>query len=231
MPRVLPLFAALLVSACAQQVVVYPDAGGGADAAPALDAARADTGAPSADAGQVGDPDAGAGDAALADAGEGACYQDPFDTCDDPAEPADDRNDAWVDASRYHTTSVGCIQGDDLSPLMGSQPARMCPLDRADYYALTVVPCDTITMRMEVRLRMAEVCPAERYELALLYGGGLRACGEDFQGSPIQCLEEGADRIIRVLLPPDNSVQSWYFAVLTSADDVRFDYTLEVSVQ
>lgn len=227
------LLLAPLVGACAQEIIVFPDA------AVAADAALVDVGPDAVDSGAGIDaaagldarPDDAAGlDGGPGDASEPACTGDRFDPCDDPSE-AGDPNDSWSDASRYHSTSVGCIQGDDLSMLQGSRAGVMCPLEDADYYALTVVPCDTLTLRMQVRLRMRDACPAEAYALRLLYGGGERDCGELFDGEPIECLEEGADRIIRLVIPPSRTVQSWYFAVLAERPDVTFEYDLEVSVQ
>lgn len=227
MTRALLPLAALTLCACAQQVVVYPD--GGPEPS---DAATAD-GSPSIDSGVRSDAGVGAdsGSPDGDDAGALACTGDPFDTCEDPDEPNGDRNDQWIDADRY-ASSVGCLAADDtVTELSQSKAARMCPTDRGDFYGLTIVPCDTATLRLQVRLRMREACPADRYELQLLFGGGVRECGSEFDGELVRCTEDGGDRLIQLLIPPGNSVQSWYFAVLTHADDVLFDYDLEVSVR
>ena len=210
---------ALLVG-CREQIVVLPDGGGGGGV---------DRGAPitGQDAGPR--PDAGAEHDAGPRQGA-ACFVDPFANCSDPAEQSR-TNDSWADAASFHTTSVGCIRGDELTTLAGDQLGILCQTEPADYFALTVVPCDTRTLRMQVRLHPLTECPGAEYALALLFGGGLRACGDTFDGQRIECSEEGPDRIIRLLIPPGNTVQPWYFGVVSDHPDVRFEYALEASIQ
>lgn len=226
---------------CAQQVVVYPDAadpvrdGGAGDSGAADAALLQDSGAdagvePDLGLADSGVPDTGpASDAGPPDSGVLACTVDPFAVCNDTYETAQ-TNDSWTDASRY-SGSCGCIQGDDLTTLDGTQLGKICQTEVGDYHSLTIVPCDTRTLVLQVRLHMLTDCDPSKYELGLLHGGGVRDCGDLMDGEPIVCSEDGADRIIQLRIPPDNSVQSWYFAVLSDEPDVQFDYELQVSVR
>lgn len=222
---VLPL--ALL--GCHEQIVVRPDAGGAVSDSGT--SGGADTGTGSPDSGR---PDADAGPAPdggdPTDAGSAACFVDPFDVCDDPAEVGRTNNE-WPDASRFTESSVGCLSGDDLTPLDGHQVGVICHTEPADYFNMTVIPCDTLTMRLQVRLHVGTDCPEDRLALEVRHGGGIIGCGDTFDGQTMECLRDGDDRIMRILIPPGLSVQSWYFAVLSDYPDVRFDYDLQVTLQ
>ncbi len=239
--RLLPLLMALCVAGCAQQVVVYPDAAESMSDGGASDGGVVDSG-PGSDSGpdsgviadlgvaDSGAPDTGAPvDAGPPDSGVLACTVDPFAQCTDTYETAR-TNDSWTDATRY-SGSCGCIQGDDLTTLEGTQLGRVCQTEVGDYHSLTIVPCDTRTLTLQVRLHMLTDCDPSKYELGLLHGGGVRNCGDLMDGEPIVCSEDGLDRIIQLRIPPDDTVQSWYFAVLSDEPDVQFDYDLQVSVR
>lgn len=224
-PRSLPsvrawlLASLLLLVGCREQIVVQPDGGGTA----------ADTGTGSNPGQDGGQSTVDAGSAQDGGARE-ACFVDPFDPCSDPDEAARTNNE-WSDASQFTTSSVGCRSGDELTPLAESRQGILCQSEPADYFNLILVPCDTRVLRMQVRLRPLTQCPDDRLALELRAGGGIKACGDTWDGELIECLREGPDRIMRLLINPDLSVQSWYFAVLSDFSDVRFEYDLEVSVQ
>jgi len=240
--RLLPVVLfALTAAGCAQQVVVYPDAadpqgdGGNGDSGSQDAVVVVDSGADAGGVADVGVADSGAPDtgapvdAGPPDSGVLACTVDPFAQCNDTYETAR-TNDSWTDATRY-SGSCGCIQGDDLTTLDGNQLGKICQTEVGDYHSLTIVPCDTRTLTLQVRLHMLTDCDPTKYELGLLHGGGIRNCGDLMDGEPIVCSEDGLDRIIQLRIPPDNTVQSWYFAVLSDEPDVQFDYDLQVSVR
>jgi hypothetical protein len=227
---------AVLISAtlgCAQEIIAYPDAsidaGAGADSG-SDGGIRADSGGPpdgGADAGTL--LDAGLLDAETPDSGAAACIVDPFVLCEDSHESVR-TNDSWTSASSY-SGSAGCIQADDLTVLDGSVLGVMCPAEPADYHALTIVPCDTRTLRLEIRLHMLTACDPDKYELEVRAMGGVRACGEEINGNMLRCSEDGQDRIVQLLIPPDRNIQPWYIGVRSDSPDVQFDYDLQVTVQ
>lgn len=224
----------LLAIGCAQEILVndrdagpLPRDGGPAAVRDAGETVR-DAGQTARDAGANGrDGGVVARDAGPRDGGETiTCIVDPFDPCDDPDE-AMRTNNEWSDASAFHTTSVGCQTGDEFEAFDGVQSSRMCQSEPADFYRLTVVPCDTITMRTEIRLSV-DMCPADRWSLAFFRGGGRQDCNDPNDG--LTCTEEDGDQVIRFFVPPGNSILSWQVAVESDFQDVLFDYDLSISI-
>jgi hypothetical protein len=209
---------------CRQDIAVLEDAGRGrvvdagmADVGGARDAGAADAGT-TVDAGVGGAPDA-AEDAGPADAG--ACRGNPFAFCEDPAETRP--NNEWANATRFGN-SVGCISGDDLTELDTTLDGRLCPNDPADFYALTVVPCDTRTLLFEMRLRPSAACGEDAVDAVFFSGGGRVGCQSDRW--MVQCSRDGEDRVVRVQVPPGRSVLSWQLAVEALVPDASVDYAL-----
>lgn len=213
---------------CRQDIAVLADAG----RTRATDASAADVGGPpdggSGDAGAPQDAGGGGDTGALADAtvdagsaDAGACRGDPFAFCDDPEETRP--NNDWPDATRFGG-SVGCISGDDLTELDTTLDGRLCPSDPADFYGLTVVPCDTLTMLFEMRLRPRAACGEDAVDAVFFSGGGRVGCQSDRW--MVQCSRDGEDRVVRIQVPPGRTVHSWQLAVESLVPDARVDYEL-----
>lgn len=215
----------LLAGACAQEIVV--------DARDAAPGDRTDGGAAVADSGSTGGGDAGAADAAPADAGGAdaggadaeapdsgalACLADPFDPCDDPAE-VDDTDNEWIDARYVNRQTVGCLNGDEFTPLDVTIDGKVCPNDPADWYQQLMVCCDTRTMIAEIRLKATTQCDPQAFALRL----SDRMC----TGDPnTRCSEENGEQVIEALIPPCGVVFGWHFAVEKLRQDVELDYQL-----
>lgn len=218
--RVAPLLG-LLLTACPESipVLIYPDAtteqtrdSGFGDASELPDATLADTGIVA---------DAGATDIESLDAGNG-CAADPFNPCEDLNEPMNG-NDDWSSGFRFHGTSVGCLSGDTFTGLDTRLDHVICPGEAADYFGLTVVPCDTRTMFMEFRFTPTAECSAD-VAFEFLSGGGVVAC--DSGRYNIQCSQEGGVQVVRLELEPGNSILSFYFGIRRVADRVRVPYSV-----
>ncbi len=235
----LGMLAAAICCSCAQDIQVeLGDSGSG----PAADLAAADvalgdlgdpgdSGGPS-DAGsnarEDGGDDGGVAGGEGVDAGALACQVDPFERCEDPDEAAR-TNNRWADALPFYTTSVGCIQGDDFSPLDHSQSSVLCQTEPADYYRLTIVGCDTKTIIAEIRMRPLTECRQELYNFEVLSGGRVLECGDEQFG--MECRMEGETQLILVRIEPARTVFSWQFGITSDLDDVRLDYELSIVVR
>lgn len=225
--------ALILLTACPQVVVVedqdarprdagFRDGGiAGARDAGIVDAGRPDSGARDGGVDRDGGSDRDAG--FVRDAGPDGCFVDPFAVCDDPEE-AERRNDDWASASAFHTTSVGCLRGDEFTPFDLTRSSLVCQTDPADFYRLTVVPCDTRTLIAELRMRVLTACPADRSHLAFFSAGGRIDCSD----SRLTCSTVDGEEIIQLRVPPGNSILSWQIAVESDFEDVAFDYELQI---
>lgn len=229
------ILGALLLAGCPQTIVVEGRDGGETTQA---DAGFADSGVRDVGA-QIDGDDAGTRDAgsgrdggpgrdAGRDGGADTCFVDPFDACPDPDE-AGGANNEWHTASAIHSSSAGCQTGDDFEPLDASARSVLCHVEPADFYRLTIVPCDTRTMIATLRLTVHDTCPDDRYHLAWFSGGGRLDCNDPQDG--LTCTRDGEDLVIRRRVDPGNSLLSWQFAVESDFEDVRFEYTLNVTLE
>ena len=212
----------LVLVACGQDVTAtIPDCGVPAshgDAGTAPDAA-----APVADAGQA---DTGIGlDAAAPDAaGPLACHVDPFAACADPLETR--ANNTPSDAiNRSLTGGNGCRSSDEFTPGSGMVSGRMCPTEPGDWFEFTYVPCDTITLIAELRVRVTTPCEREAWALELPF----RPC--DGTDPNVSCTWDGEWRVIRVLLPPSGSVGVFKFGVTHPGNDTAFDWEAQFELR
>ncbi len=234
-PKLQMLVVALCCS-CAQDIQVeLGDSGPGSDASSGVDLGEgADLGArdqswPDASVGDTGSTTRrDGGEDASVDAGALACQVDPFERCEDPDE-ADRTNNRWVDALPFYTTSVGCIQGDDFSPLDHSQSSVLCQTEPADYYRLTIVGCDTRTIIAEIRMRPLTACHPQLYNFEVLHGGRVLECGDE-QFS-MECRMEEETQLMLVRIEPARTIFSWQFGITSDLEDVRLDYELSIVVR
>lgn len=226
------LLASLLATGCAQKIVVNDDLDGSIGPprdGGAIDAGVVDSGVPYDGGDHDPNRDGGPRDGgSVRDGGTEACFVGPFDPCDDPDE-AMNTNNEWSSASAIHTTSAGCQTGDDFVPLDASASSVLCNVEPADFYRLTIVPCDTRTMIATLRLTIHDTCPADRYNLAWFSGGGRLDCDDPQDG--LMCSVENGELVMRRRVNPGNSVFSWQFAVESDFEDVRFDYTLRITLE
>ncbi len=209
------MLAALLVAGCAQKIVVNDggDRDGGPGNTPPSDSG---TGAGGEDAGSV---DSG---------GSFSCFVDPFDPCDDPDE-VNGTNNEWSSASAIHSSSAGCQTGDDFEPLDATASSLICNVEPADFYRLTIVPCDTRTMIATLRFTIHDACPSDRYNVAWFSGGGRLDCNDPQDG--LTCTVEDGDIVMRRRVNPGNSILSWQFGVESDFEDVRFEYSLNIKLE
>lgn len=227
----------LLVAACAQDVVprVTEDArvGGRADAVPsdsALDPeprdadtrsdARADA-EPGPDAlpgSDRGADDAGRADATAPDASTAlACHVDRFSSCADPDEAAR-QNNSPSDSFYQNGFTVGCASSDNFVAGTLNISSRICHTEPADWFEVTFVPCDSLTMLVRVRLETITACESDAFELQV----ASRRCGS----AGVRCTDNGAVKIVEFAIPPGNSVGFFDFGVVRVAEDVAADYRL-----
>ncbi len=228
------VLASMLIAGCAADIAVSDrdDRGRTARDASGSDGSSVDSGASSGDAasiasdGAVMDAGAAAQDASVPDTGAAACHHDPFDPCADPFETAADRNDTWSYATYFNdNSSIGCRVGDDIIAIDRTREGVVCPNEEADWYQVTFVYCDTLTMNLEIRLHPKTMCPVDAMEL--VFNG--HAC--DGSDPNLRCTMDGVDHVIQLIVPPGRTVGGWYFAVRSPRDDVRFEYDVTMRLQ
>lgn len=228
-----------LLAGCAQDVVAgdldasAPRDAATRDAATTTDAAAGDEDARSGDAtaGDASTSDGGAADAAALDGGTGrdaaapdasmglACHVDRFSSCADADEAVRTNNDPG-DSFHQNGFTVGCASDDDFVPGTLTLSSRVCHTEPADWFEVTYVPCDTLTMRARVTLTIDTPCDADAFELRV----SNRPC--DNSSADVRCTRNGLVQTIEYLLPPGNSVGSIDFGVVRISEDVAADYHL-----
>jgi hypothetical protein len=157
---------------------------------------------------------------------QGFCEADLFEACADPQE-VDNSNNTWADADQLGN-SAGCVGSrDTIVERTPSVTGIMCPREPADWYAQTIVPCDTLTLTVEVRVTPQPACEADEWQLVVNRGGARIGCDDP----RITCLQEGATKIARWTVPPANSVESWYFGVENVMPASRFEYTATMTIR
>lgn len=188
------------------------DGGGWPDALPGLDVL------PGFDA-QPG-RDAVAPDAAAPDAGGAlACHVDRFSSCADPDEAVRTNNEP-SDSFYQQSFSVGCASSDNFVPGLLRIDSRICHSEPADWFEVTYVPCETLTMRVRVDLIIDTPCEPGAFALQV----SNRPC--DGSNPDVRCTQVGNTYSVEFLLPPSNSVGSIDFGVIRVSDDVAADYLL-----
>lgn len=220
--RSLGVFLLVLV-ACGQDVTTtIPDCG--------VAATHGDAAGTPADAG-VGGTDAGPADtgigldAAAPDATAPlACHVDPFAACADPLETR--ANNTSSDAiNRSLTGGNGCRSSDEFTAGSDRVTGRICPTEPADWFAYTYLPCDTITLIAELRVRVTTPCERESWAVEVPF----HPC--DGTDPDVSCTWDGEWRVIRVLLPPSNSVGILKFGVTHPGNDTAFDWEAQVELR
>lgn len=189
-----------------------PDGGDAPDALPGPDTLPGFDAQPSRDATA---PDARPPDAG----GALACHVDRFSSCADPDE-AVRTNNTPSDSFYQPMFSVGCASDDNFVPGLLRIDSRICHTEPADWFEVTYVPCDTVTMRVRVELILDTPCEADAFALQV----SNRPC--DGSDPNVRCTQSGSRHTVEFLLPPSNSVGSIDFGVVRASEDVAADYQL-----
>ncbi len=219
--RFLSIFPFLLV-ACGQEVTTAPADCGVDPLAHADGAVRTDAGEnPRPDVGvlaDVGAQDTGAPDSGL----PLACHVDRFSACADPLET--NPNNSSSDATyRMSMPGRGCESSDTFTAGTDMLSGRVCHTEPGDWFEYTYMPCDTLTMIAELRVRVTTPCERDAWTLTVAN----RPC--DGSNPDVQCTWEGEWRVVRALLRPSSSIGLYKFGIEQPGDSVAFDYeaTLE----
>ncbi len=183
---------------------VGPDAGVGTD-----------SGFRDADSVDVGALDAGPDDA-------GACFDDPFTPCVDPAENPN-RNDRVTDPDYF--TGGGCLHHDgDVVMRDWTMDAVLCSAEPADFYAANFVGCTNLDVRVIATVEPLAPCDHDDWELHAYRQRTPLVCGTD-----VECMLDGNKKVVRFLLDRDfSTLQDRRFEVRRTANGVEVPYRIRI---
>lgn len=154
----------------------------------------------------------------------GICKADLFDACEDPVE-AEGTDNSWFDANSLGS-SGGCLNGDEITERTQMVESIICPREPGDWYNQTIIPCDTLTLTIEVRVTPDPGCESDEWRIEINRAGSAIPCTDE----RLNCFDEGTTKVVRWTLPPGNSVDSWYFGVV-NADTSKFTYQAELRIR
>ncbi len=154
----------------------------------------------------------------------GMCKVDPFTAmC-----PADDNDDFWE--YLFTETGRGCLGGGD--DWMGGEfnllNQTLCPLEAADKFNTNLIPCDNITFIVEVTVTPHQQCNPDDWGFNVRLQGN--DCIETNGKMRCETLADGSKRATG-FLEPDNSVTSPYIDITPIAENLQFDYDLQIIVR
>lgn len=218
---------------CPQDLIVLDaghrtDRGEGRDAA-AIDVASIDAAAhPDASTPvDTGSRDATTGDSGATDLGAmtgdaGACADDPFTPCDDPAESGSRHDEV---GSPDYFTGGGCLHQDGTVVERDfMQDAVLCSAEPGDFYAANFVGCTNVAVAVIATVEPLAPCDHDDWDLRVY-----RQRTEIVCGSGISCMLDGNKKIVRFLLDQDfSTLQDFRFGVIRTESGVEVPYRLRV---
>jgi hypothetical protein len=162
-------------------------------------------------------------DAGNNSSGDPQCVADPFTV---PACP-DDGNDRF--AERFSQATVGC-QSSGFVPLDLTQTLRLCAVETADLYEVSMVECDDQTIRLEYVFEPLVSCDPALLDIDAWVQG--KRCSEQEMSPDVQCGWNENGQFVAQFLVEDRRSIALSRIEIRKADgaEVDFEYDLTARV-